>query len=82
MAGRAWCRFAYFDKATMALLKACLSPEPNDRPTCGQLLVHDYFSSIKVTMSSFTAAAAKAQVCSSPHPHRLHASVCSFCSHS
>ncbi|GFH23648.1 predicted protein, partial [Haematococcus lacustris] len=54
-------RFAYLDKPTQALLKACLAPDPKDRPNCSQLLSHDYFASVRDAVLPYTLAAAKAQ---------------------
>ncbi len=50
------------DRASLSLLKACLDPEPKNRPTSVQLLTHEYFSSAKPVLMPYTAAAAKATI--------------------
>lgn len=54
-------RFAHFDSASLDLLKACLDPEPKNRPTAVQLLTHNYFMVAKAVLDPYTMAAVKAQ---------------------
>jgi len=49
-------RYPYLERSAMLFLKACLAPEPKNRPSAADLMNHEYFKGAKSQLAAYTEA--------------------------